>query len=98
LRRSPGSVASVRALVDLRPDATFRFEHVLALDRGRALVVARWSGSGANGTFEIPVVNVADLGPDGARRYHVYDLVQQLQEAWGCYEGLRPSASATGSG
>jgi hypothetical protein len=87
-------VASVRALVELRPDATFRLEHVLALDDHRVLVVARWLGGDADGMFEIPVVNAVGLGPDGARQYHFYDL-DQLDEAWARYEALRhdpPSA------
>ena len=80
-------VASVRALVDLRPDATFRVDHVLALDGGRLLQVGRWSGGEAAGTFEIPFVNVATLGPEGARRLHVYDF-DQLDEARARFDAL----------
>jgi len=82
-------VKSVRALLDLRPDATFRLEYVLAFEDRRALMVGRWAGSEREGTFDIPVVYAVDIGPDGGRRYHFYDL-DQLDEAWACYEALHP--------
>ena len=45
-------------------------------------------GGEPDGAFEIPLVNAVDFGPDGARRWHIYDL-DQLDEAWACYEALR---------
>ena len=42
-------LASVRALLDLRPDAVLRVTHVLAIaDRG-VLMVARWEGASRTG-------------------------------------------------
>jgi hypothetical protein len=82
-------VASVRALLDLRPDATLRLAHVLAIDDRRVLSVGRWAGGEPEGTFEIPVVNAVEFGPDGVRRWHFYNL-DQLDEARTCYDRLRP--------
>jgi len=82
-------VASVRALLDLRPDATLRLTNVLAIGDRRSLAVGRWAGGEPEGTFEIPVVNAVEFGPDGTRRWHFYDL-DQLDEAWSCYDPLRP--------
>jgi class 3 adenylate cyclase/tetratricopeptide (TPR) repeat protein len=82
-------VASVRALLDLRPDATLRLAHVLAIDDCRALTVGRWSGGDTDGAFETPAVVVRDVHPDGSRRWHLYNL-DQLDEAWTCYHALPP--------
>jgi hypothetical protein len=80
-------VASARALVDLRPDAVLRLDHVLAVDDRRCLIVARWMGSEADGAFEIPVVVVLEYGVDGIRRWHGYDL-HQLDEARARFDAL----------
>jgi hypothetical protein len=82
-------VASVRALMELRPDATLRLAHVLALEDDRLLAVGRWTGGEPEGAFEIPVVNAVQYGPNGARRYHFYDL-EQLGEARARYESPCP--------
>jgi ketosteroid isomerase-like protein len=81
-------VASVRALLELRPDATLRLAHVLALADDRLLAVGRWTGGEPEGAFEIPVVNAVQYGANGARRYHFYDL-DQLDEARACYDALQ---------
>ena len=47
LRSRDAYVASVRALLDLRPDARLRVVHVLALDDRRSLIVLRWEGGGS---------------------------------------------------
>ncbi len=89
LRSRDECVASVRAFVDLRPDATLRTDHVLALDDRRLLNVTGWTGGEAEGRFEIPVVVVSLHGSDGARRMHLYNL-DQLDEAWARFAELRP--------
>src|SRR5262249_50035798 len=85
-------VASLGALFGLRPDATCRLEPRLAIDDQRVLLVARWAGGEAEGPFEIPVVNVADIGTDRARRYHFYTL-DQLDEAWARFAALGTSGT-----
>jgi hypothetical protein len=69
-------VASFRALTDLRPDATLRTEHVLALDDRRFLAVRRWVGAESEGAFEIPIVVAAACSASELRRLHLYDLDQ----------------------
>jgi class 3 adenylate cyclase/tetratricopeptide (TPR) repeat protein len=87
-----GYVASARALVDLRPDAIYRLDHVLAVDDRRALVVAGWRGGAPEGAFEIPAVLVFVLGPDAAiRRGDLYNP-DQLDEAWACFDAVGASA------
>jgi hypothetical protein len=81
-------VASVRALLDLRSDATLRLAHVLAIDDRRVLSVGRWAGGEPEGTFEILVINAVEFGPGGVmRRWHFYNL-DQLDEARACYDRL----------
>jgi SnoaL-like domain len=78
----------VRTLLDLRPDARGRIDHVLALEDRRSLAEATWVGSRDDGPFEIPVVVVSVFGPDGRiQRAHVYDC-DQLDAARACYEAL----------
>src|SRR5262249_3795093 len=71
-------VASARALLDLRPDATLPTHPVLALDDRRSLTVAGWERDEVEGTFDISAVVVRDGirrrmdlynpdQPDGAR-------------------------------
>ena len=82
-------LAMFRALGDLAPDVTARLEHVLGLDARGVLAVLRRSGSREGGAFEIPVVTVDEVAPDGrVRRLHLYDL-EQLDEARACYAALR---------
>jgi class 3 adenylate cyclase/tetratricopeptide (TPR) repeat protein/ketosteroid isomerase-like protein len=81
-------VASVRALLDLRPDTRFRVDHALALDERRSLTVMRWEGAERDGTFEIAGVTVCEHALDGTRRrQHVWDL-DQLDAARACYDAL----------
>jgi hypothetical protein len=82
-----GWVASVRSLLELRPDTVLRADHVLAFDDRSVLLVGGWIGSREEGTFEIPSVVVGELGPDGFRRWHVFDL-EQLDAARACREAL----------
>jgi hypothetical protein len=86
-------VASVRALVDLRPDARLRVWHALALDDRRALTVVRWEGDEAEGTFDIHSVVVTEYGADGRRRREDLYSLDQLDEARACFEALRRSAT-----
>src|SRR5262249_2177185 len=82
-------VASARALFDLRPDATVRLAHVLAIDDCRALTVGWWAGGEPEGAFETPTVVVRTIARDGTRFWHIYDP-DQLDEARACYDALRP--------
>src|SRR5262249_46298064 len=86
-------VTTIRALVDVAPDAVMRLDHVLALDEHRALYIGRLTGASGD-TFEIPFVCVATFAPDGRyRRLHAYDL-DQLDAARASYDelGARPLA------
>src|SRR5262249_11964839 len=81
-------VDSVRALVDLRPDAMVRSQHVLAIDDRRLLTVGGFWGREPEGMFEISAVIVTEFRHDGQRqRQDVYD-VDQLDEAWARFEEL----------
>src|SRR5262249_22469146 len=82
-------VASARTLLGLRPDATVRLAHVIAIDDCRALTVGCWAGGEPEGAFETPNVVVRDIHPDGTRFWHIYDL-DQLDEAGARYDTLRP--------
>ena len=93
LRSRDEYLARVRALEELAPDVELRLEHVLELDERGSLCVARTVGSRDGGAFEIPVINVSVLGPNGlVRLQHFYDL-EQLDEARACWESLRRSSS-----
>ncbi len=88
-------VARLRALVDLAPDVVMRIDHVLALDERGALMIGKMLGSREGGEFEIPMVTVRVLGPDGRiRHWHAHDL-EQLGEARTRFESLRPVARAS---
>ncbi|MGH7895900.1 MAG: nuclear transport factor 2 family protein [Candidatus Binatia bacterium] len=90
-------VASVRALLDLRSDARFRMDHVLALDDRRSLTVVGWVGDEPEGTFEISAVVVSEHGSDGIRRrQHFYNL-DQLDEAWARFAELPQGLPRRGS-
>jgi hypothetical protein len=81
-------VASVRAMIDLRPDAMVRTHHVLALGQNRSLAVIGFVGKEAEGAFDISAVVVSEFGPDGLRRStHAYEP-EQLDEAWARFEAL----------
>ena len=54
LRSRDAYVASVRSLLELRPDARLRVEHVLALDHRRSLTVVRWEGGEVGGRSRSP--------------------------------------------
>ena len=82
-------LAMFRALEDLAPDVSARLEHVLGLDgRGVLAIMNRW-GTQDGGAFEMPVVTVNDVGPDGrVKHLHLYDL-EQLDDARARFETLR---------
>jgi hypothetical protein len=88
-------VASVRALVELRPDARLRVWHALALDDRRALTMVRWEGDEAEGAFDINSVVVTDYGPDGLRRREDLYGLDQLDAARARYAELAEPAAAT---
>src|SRR5207247_2160307 len=86
-------LATERALVDLAPDVTVHFDHVLALDDCGMLAVGQWAGNREGGPFEIPFVAVVVLGPDGRiQRAHAYDL-DQLDAARARFEAIRVGAA-----
>src|SRR5262249_15567958 len=86
-------VASIRALVDLAPDVMVHLDHVLALDDRGTLVVWRWAGSRDGGPFEIPVVAVWVLGPDGRiQRIDTYNP-EQVDAARARFEAVRVDAA-----
>jgi hypothetical protein len=88
LRSRDELLASLRAMVELAPDARPRVDHILALDAWGALAVGRWVGTREGGPFEIPFLSVMALDPAGRfREYHTYDL-DQLDAARACYAGL----------
>ncbi|MCI0346656.1 MAG: hypothetical protein L0221_14630, partial [Chloroflexi bacterium] len=90
-------VASVRALVDLKPDTRFRVDHALALDDRRSLTVMGWVGGEQDGTFEIRAVAVTEHALDGTRRrQHFYDL-DQLDEAWARFHALGEGGRTEGA-
>ncbi|MFI5315625.1 MAG: nuclear transport factor 2 family protein [Myxococcota bacterium] len=94
LRSRDEYLARVRALVELAPDVTLRFEHVLGFDERRALFVLRWTGTREGGAFEIPLVSVSVLDAEGTTRaLHLFDL-EQLGEARALYDALQRSPSA----
>jgi hypothetical protein len=78
-------VASVRSLLELRPEARLRVDHVLALDDRRSLTVVHWEGVE---TFEIPAAVVTEYGLDGVRRREDVYSLEQLDEAWARFAEL----------
>jgi class 3 adenylate cyclase len=70
-------LASLRAWLELAPDARARIDHVLAQDDRHGLAVVRWVGSREGGSFEIQFVVVTLLDPAGRiRHFDTYDLEQ----------------------
>jgi ketosteroid isomerase-like protein len=88
-------VASVRALLDLRPDAHFRIHHVLALDDRRWLTIQAWEGDEAEGEFEIGAACVMSCGAEGIEQWQAYNL-DQLDAAWAQFDALGMSGQADG--
>src|SRR5262249_48681744 len=81
-------VASVRVLLELRPDARYRVHHALALDDRRSLTIQAWEGEEGEGAFESPSAFVTSDGVRGIRRIDVYSP-HQLDPARARYEKLR---------
>src|SRR5262249_13273182 len=81
LRSGSEYVASVQALIDLRPDAALRVHHVLALDDRRSLWISGFVGGEPEGAFETSAVVVELYDRAGVRQWHLYNL-DQLDEAW----------------
>jgi ketosteroid isomerase-like protein/nuclear transport factor 2 (NTF2) superfamily protein len=93
MRSRDECVASIRAFVELRPDARSRTPHVLALRDRWSLTVTGWIGSESEGAFEIPVVAVTGYDRDGhTERVDLYNL-DQLDEALARYEALGAAAA-----
>ncbi|MCI0633941.1 MAG: nuclear transport factor 2 family protein, partial [Actinobacteria bacterium] len=84
-------VAWTRALIELRPDAIPRTDHVLATSGGAMLVVAHWEGTQEAGTFDIPSVRVIETTNDGRnRRWDLYGL-DQLDAARARFDAIDAS-------
>jgi hypothetical protein len=70
------SVRLTRSLIELRPEARLRLDHLVAAGRS-ALVIGCWVGSETEGAFEIPSVGVWVVGSDGRiERLYLYALDQ----------------------
>jgi class 3 adenylate cyclase len=81
-------LASLRAWVELAPDARTRTDHVLAQDERHTLGIAGWVGTREGGPFEIQFAVV--IVHDSAGRigeYHTYDL-DHLEDARARYAEL----------
>jgi SnoaL-like protein len=85
-------VESVKALVDLAPDARWRRDHVVALEQ-KCLWITTLSGTREGGVFEDRRVGVFEFDDQGRiRRFHFYAL-DQLDEARARFEELRAENS-----
>jgi len=95
LRALADFVAMNRAMVELRPDAAFRIDHVLAIAEGSLLLVGGWTGSDESGAFEIRSVIAWLLDPDRRiRRIELFTL-DQLDAARARHAELTREPSAT---
>jgi hypothetical protein len=70
-----------RAMVELRPDAAFRIDHVLAVAEGSLLLVGGWAGSDESGAFEIRSVIAWLLDADRRIRRIELFTIDQLDAA-----------------
>jgi hypothetical protein len=87
-RSSDEFLTQTRAMAELAPDFRLRGDHTLAINQRGMLSVGGWVGSREGGPFEITMVSVTLLGPEGRiRRIHSYDL-DQLDAARACFEEL----------
>src|SRR5262249_7186392 len=79
-------VQMLRAIVDLAPDATLRFDHVLALNHRAVLAIGTWRGTRDGGPFELGGICIAAFAPDGRiGRIRFYDL-DELDAARACFD------------
>jgi len=88
--RGPGAyLATLRALVELAPDARLRLDHVRGTAHG-LLWVASWIGTREGGPFETPWITVSEHDVLGrVVRFDQYD-VEQLGAALARFAALRP--------
>jgi len=85
-------------MVELRPDAILRADHVLAINHRGALFVSHWIGDEASGQFEIPSIAFDTVSDDGRmQRWDVYDWTQ-LDEARAQFAAHGASAADPASG
>jgi hypothetical protein len=88
------SIAFMRAMVELRPDAVLRTVHVLAINHRGGLFVSHWSGDEASGQFEIPSISFDTMSADGRmQRWDIYDWTQ-LDQACAQFAALGASAAS----
>jgi hypothetical protein len=81
-------IALICAMVELRPDAILRLDHILAFDDRGSLFVAHWAGDAAAGQFEIPSIGVDAAAADGRMRRSDLFAPDQLDEAWARFTAL----------
>jgi tetratricopeptide (TPR) repeat protein len=82
-------IGFLRALVELRPDAVSRVDHVLAMNERGNLFISHWEGDESGGQFEIPSITSSAFAADGRlKRTDVYGL-DQLDEAQARFAALR---------
>jgi hypothetical protein len=90
-------LTQTRAMAELAPDFRQRGDHILAINRRGMLGAGGWVGSREGGPFEIRMLSVMVLDPDGRlQRLHTYDL-DQLDAARARFEELRPSPGPPGA-
>ena len=93
-RSSDEFLVQTRAMAELAPDFRYRGDHVLAINHRGIFNVGGWVGSREGGPFEIRMLSVTLLDPDGRiRRIHTYDL-DQLEAARACFEELSAEPQA----
>src|SRR5262249_19784757 len=83
--------ASVRVLLELRPDARFRVHHVLALEDRRSLTLEGGERNEPEGAVEGAGTSVMSYGGGGVRQWPAY-TADQLGAARACYEKLAAKA------
>ena len=87
-------LVQTRAMAELAPDFKLRGDHNLAMSERGMLTVGGWVGSREGGPFEIRMLSVMLVGPDGKiRRLHTYDL-DQLDAARACFDELTAEPQA----
>jgi class 3 adenylate cyclase/tetratricopeptide (TPR) repeat protein len=84
-----------RAMVELRPDATFRIDHILDVAEGSLFFVGGWTGSDESGAFEIRSVVAWRLDADRRIRHVELFTLDQLDEARARYAELTRGARAS---
>jgi hypothetical protein len=91
-------IAILRTMIDLRPDAVLRLDHLLAMNERGSLFVAHWAGDETAGQFEIPSIGVGTVAADGRMQRSDLYGPDQLDAARARFAALgepAPAISAT---